>query len=299
MSIWARFFSPTPNCFFMTGTGRCGTMLLSRVLSCGTDTTCEHEGAVHVTHLNETCRTGHLGGLEQDVAENIVPKVNRHQASGGNFGISSAHLFPVFPILYDLFGRKARFILLVRRPDTFVYSALARGFFDPGHPNGFEEVFPQASSEAGRAWPQMSPFEKCLWYWGYVNRMIWNWFQTLPEGLWRVQKIEALDLSAVESLFTFLGIPDFAEHAHEIRDILNVKVNATPGSGNNIEVNPYSIEKKIEDISTWSTEQKTMLERWCAPLSEMFYPELCAYTINRSGIILSDHQNEAREADSL
>ena len=57
----------------------------------------------------------------------------------------------MIPELARQFGARVRLALIVRRPDTFVGSALARGFFDPSHPTPCEHVRPSPASAVGAA----------------------------------------------------------------------------------------------------------------------------------------------------
>lgn len=57
----------------------------------------------------------------------------------------------MIPELARQFGARVRLALIVRRPDTVVGSALARGFFDPSHPKPCEHVRPSPASAVGAA----------------------------------------------------------------------------------------------------------------------------------------------------
>ncbi|MGK7346167.1 MAG: hypothetical protein ACNS63_10220 [Candidatus Nitrospinota bacterium M3_3B_026] len=151
--------------YFVTGTGRCGTMLLSRLLSFGENTRCVHERSVRTDLMKEAYHAGSMSLFHKEVGRSTRPLVEESNANGLSYGECSGHLYFLFPEIFREFGGdRVKFVLLVRRPDTFVASALARGFFDDTHPHGLEHVRPPKASEIGRAWDSMTPFDKCLWY---------------------------------------------------------------------------------------------------------------------------------------
>lgn len=264
-----------PGGFFLSGTGRCGTMLLSRILSLGENAHCDHEGSIDVAKLTEAYETGRFDALADDVARNIVPRAAEFRRQGVSFGISSAHLFPVLPALDRHFG-EARFVLLVRRPDTFVASALARGFFDSSHPNGFQLLRPPPGEKTRESWHAMLPFERCLWYWTHVNGEVLKFLRGLPSDRWRMQRIEDLDLEAVCALFEFLDLRGFERVEDAVRKLLRTPINATPQPGEEGEWNPFSRHDTLPTMDEWSVDRRGRLAEFCRPLVDELYPELLA-----------------------
>lgn len=259
--------------YFLTGTGRCGTMLLARLLSCGTNTHCNHENSISAHHFKEAYSSGNLAKLHEEVQSNIVTLVEKHQAIGESYGECSGVLYPVFPELYRIYGNMARFVLLVRRPDTFAASALARGFFNKEHPNALEHVRPSPDSEMGRMWDALTSLDKCLWYWNMVNNSVLKFFNTIPRGMWCIQRIEDLSISSIQSLYEFFQIRGFQERYESINDILTSRINASPGMGDERYLNPWSVAMKLGGINTWTEEQKNILGKWTSPLAAELYPE--------------------------
>jgi hypothetical protein len=258
-------------CYFVTGTGRCGTMLVSKLLSLGKNTHCDHEKSIRHSKMTPAYLTGNLESLYEEIETIIEPLVKSHNRQGLSYGESSGLMYLAFEELYRRYGKKARFILLTRHPEGFVKSALARGFFDPAHPHALEHLRARPATEIGQRWETTSPFEKCLWYWNLVNSMIYDFFCTLPNELWKIQPIEKLDVKACQELYNFLQIDGFDKQV--INNLLSKRINASPGIGDGKYVNPKSLPMSLEDRSTWDINKQTAYNRWAIPLLEVFYPQ--------------------------
>ncbi len=261
------------SCYFITGTGRCGTMLLSKVLSCGYNTHCNHEHSVPTLTMKDAYFHGDYNQLNEVSVRTIENLVSEYGRAGKSYGECSSHLFPVIPALHDRFGSSTRFVLLVRRPDAFVRSALARGFFDPSHPKPCEHVRPNPATEIGAQWTELTPFDKCLWYWNMVNSAVLDTFDRLPAGLAQVVRMEDLNLSKIDECFSFFGIDGFTANGDQIRELMGIRINASPGQGDDRSLNPWSQEISLPGIETWTTTQRDALVHWAGPLARKLYPE--------------------------
>jgi len=265
-------------CYFVTGTGRCGSMLLSKVLSTATNTHCNHEHSVPTLLMKDAYARSDVAELNAVSGAAIDELVAAHAKRGESYGECSSHLFLVLPELYRRYGVSARFALVVRRPDTFVGSALARGFFDPSHPKPCEHVRPSQATEVGSQWTELTPFEKCLWYWNMVNSTVLETFRGLPASQVRVIRMEDLGLAEIGRLFEFLGLDGFVSRQDEIRGLLGMRVNASPGLGDDRSLNPWSQKISIHDARAWNSNQRETFLRRAAPLARVLYPEWMSET---------------------
>lgn len=247
-------------------------MLVAKVLSLGENSLCDHERSIRYAKMKAAYLSGEMASLCEEIDSIIDPMVRAHARKGMIYGESSGLLYLVFEELYRRYGDRARFVLLTRKPDAFARSALARGFFDPAHPYPLEHLRARPATEIGGRWDAATPFEKCLWYWDLVNGMVTDFFQRLPDGLWRIQPIETFNLSSCGQLYEFLGIEGFDKKKREIRDLLSVRINATPGQGNGDQVNPWSQEVTLGGISEWNCQQREIYERWTRRLLGKLYP---------------------------
>lgn len=265
--------APAVAAYFITGTGRCGTMLLSQVLSEGTNTHCNHEHSVQTLVMKDAFATGDYSRLHAESLATLGGLVREHGQAGRSYGECSSHLFPIVPELARQFGSRVRLALIVRRPDTFVGSALARGFFDPSHARPCEHVRPSAATAVGARWLEIPPLEKNLWYWNLVNSTVLDAFARLPAGQTTVIRMEDLGFAEVRRLFTFFGLAGFDERADAIRARLDVRVNASPGLGDDRSLNPWSQEIAVPDIASWSAADRQALVHWAGPLARRLYPD--------------------------
>jgi len=260
-------------CYFLTGTGRCGTMLISKILDLGKNTRCYHEHSIKYDKMKSSYLSNDYKSLYEEIDTVINPLVSELNQKKMSYGESSGLIYLAFEELYRRYGKKARFLLLTRHPEGFVQSALARGFFDPDHPYPLEHVRARPSSEIGSRWDEISPFEKCLWYWYFVNSMIYNLFLKMPEKLWKIQPIETLDIISCKNLYKFMAIEGFEDRKKEIQELLSVRINASPGLGDNSSLNPWSVQMSLGDISTWEPDQKQIYEKWTTHLRKLLYPK--------------------------
>jgi hypothetical protein len=257
-------------CYFITGTGRCGTLLMSKLLSLGSNTRCDHERSIKYDKMKGAYLTGDRGDLHREIDTVIQPQVKLFNRRGKSYGESSGLMYLAFDELYRRYKGKAKFVLLTRDPAEFVRSALARGFFDGDHPNPVEHIRAKDNTDIGQRWEQISPFEKCLWYWNVVNMLIYDFFRTLPRELWKIQPIEQLDTKACYELYEFLHIKGFNERA--VDELLSKRINATPGRGDERYLNPYATGLRVGEWPTWSPDQKSAYGKWINPIVGNFYP---------------------------
>lgn len=269
---WINFLKPKKVCcYFITGTGRCGTMLFARLLSLSSNSHCDHERSIRYSKMKPAYLSGNMAPLYEEIGSIIKPQVKTYNKKGLTYGESSGLLYLAFKELYRRYGTKTRFILLTRHPEGFVRSALARGFFDPCHPNSLEHLRAKPNTAIGNRWKKTGPFEKCLWYWDLVNSMICDFFSSLPSELWKIQPIEKLNIEVCRELYQFLELDGF--NKKEVKELLSTRVNATPNGGDHRSLNPWSLHMKIGDRSTWDQDQNFAYETWAVPLAKKLYPD--------------------------
>jgi hypothetical protein len=257
-------------CYFLTGTGRCGTMLLSQILGTGTNTHCDHERSACYAKLRDAYLEEDYSVLNAEIQHVIEPLVKSHNDRGMSYGESSGLLYMMYEELYRRFGAAARFVLLVRRPEDFAPSALARGFFDPNHPYPLEHIRARKNTDIGMKWDTVTPFEKCLWYWREVNLIVMKFFSKIEAHLWRLVRVEDLSVESCRELFEFLGVQGF--EAARVKSLLEVRLNATPGIATNAIENPRSQPRSVGGRETWTWEQNEAYRRWIDPIVRDFYP---------------------------
>lgn len=268
------------SCFFITGTGRCGSLLLSKVLNCSNVTECHHERSIDTRKMKKAYMKNKIEILRRSLERNLIPEVKRCNASGKIYGECSGHLYPIFEELYRRYENTARFVLLVRHPVNFVRSALARGFFSPGHPNALEHVVPPKDTAIGEEWQNVTSLEKCAWYWAMVNGRIYGFFLCLAPDLYRIVRIETISVEVIRNLYDFFGLNDFDQAKPMIEELISVRHNASPGQGDERNANPFSKHVEIGPKETWDPTQVDAFEKHVLPLEKAFYGDNSSEYLN-------------------
>ena len=246
------------NYFFITGTGRSGTMLLSRLFSLGTGFKCEHEQYFLHKSMAEFIELNDARGYKRDI-ESL--KQANFEGSITNFGVSSGHMCFALPLVAENLGHKFKTFITVRPPVNFVRSALSRGFFDPSHPHYLEQIRPSETDPIYVRWQIASPFEKCLWYWNIVNNSLLDFLEETSPDEYKITNIEQLNLEDAIELCRFAGFQSI--NVREIKVLLAKKVNATPAPGLEIaQLNPYSLPPQLPDLCDWTDQELEQLDQY-------------------------------------
>ncbi len=257
--------------YFVTGTGRCGTMLLAKLFSLSQQTECVHEQYFRHQSMISFYRDDDFSSYRTDIESALWPAIAEQVSRGKSLGVSSGHMYFSVSYLHKLLGASTRFILLVRRPENFVRSALARGFFDESHPRYCAIIEPHPSSSIFTRWNGATPFEKCLWYWNMVNRRTMEAFSQMPTTMYRIVRIEDLSLNICRGLCDFLQLYDIGDD--DIRTILSRRINVTPSlEFEDAEVNTNSVPMTTKPYEEWTYKQKATLETYAGELRSELYP---------------------------
>lgn len=205
---------------FAIGTGRCGTVFLYRVLDREPDVAAFHEKDAFSDAFHRYCRWNRLqvdpGGFVATKRNSIKQALCSHH----HYFESSAYLSLSVHELYEQF--RARFVLLVRRPDRVVNSYMAKGWYDRpivhhdyGLPVGYQpdtdypgrlfaRIVPYG--DEAEAWHQYTQVGKLAWYWRALNGSVLDLFSGLPATHWRVIRLEDLSYETYCSLAEFMGV---------------------------------------------------------------------------------------------
>jgi len=265
----ADFRSTRPKAFFITGTGRCGTMLLARLLGLSRYAECEHEKYFRHQSMVSCYLTGDTSGFTQDIEQGYEHQRQCLEHAGQTLGVSSGHLYFAIPQLIDKYGQGAKFVLLVRRPEEFARSALARGFFDPSHPSFCDQIQPHPTDPIHAHWDHATPLERTLWYWSLVNGYVLNQFERLSDHSYRIIRIEDMNPSVATNLCSFLGLADITQD--QIQHTLATRVNASPNQADASEPNPYSKQVTLPPVEEWAPLQRELLQQYTGPLRAALY----------------------------
>jgi hypothetical protein len=205
---------------FAIGTGRCGTLFLHQLLAAEPEVASAHERNPEAEAFHRYCLwhdlpvddEGFLAAKEKEIRSDLEQHAYSFEAT--------PYLSLSAKALHERFG--AKFLFLIRRPDGVVTSfvhkgfyrspyvvhnvALAAGYQNPS-PERFFTFFARISpkGELFRSWNALTQVGKVAWFWNAFNERTLQALQELPEGSYRVVRIEDFDYSKYLELSAFLG----------------------------------------------------------------------------------------------
>jgi hypothetical protein len=225
---------------FCVGTGRCGTTFLARLAEREPEVASAHERLRLGATFHLFCKWNNIAidseGFLRDREEAI-----RRDLEGYPFSFECSALLS--HSLQELFERfRARFLLLVRRPDDTVASFAVRGWFvnapackDPRLPPSYREG-EEPRHFLGRNLPHGEEFERwagltqigrLAWFWQARNRAILEQFRRLPASHCRVERLEDLDFARYREIARFLGWQPRID-AGTFSELAGARLNAGP-----------------------------------------------------------------------
>lgn len=246
----------------MISTGRSGTGTLAATLSQSPSLHCGHETTRELIRLS--MERAHHDRAPEDVERELralyehraaAPGESRHQ------GESDHHAFNLVEMLARVLPG-SRYVWLVRDGREVVASAAARGWYgsalrreDPGRfpLREYYEFYRVRGDLCGEVeaaeWAGMSPFERCCWYWSYVNRTIGAQLRALPRRRWTAVRLERLEeeVGRVVELLDARPFPFSVEHENRA---------------------DYSVRRHPE----WTAGEHAAFARWCGDEMDRWYP---------------------------
>ncbi len=231
--------------FFILSTRRCGTLSLANVLLDQGSCVCLHEPAPAVD--TAAFRDGRVSGeeLRQYLEATRLPMLN-----GRPYGEASESLALAVPVLEAAFPN-ARYVWLLRNGLDVVAEMMRDGEYGTQSGAGAGSLAGDLCGEMppGR-WAEMTAFEKCCWYWAYVNGVIEQDLNANVEA-GRTCMVTAESLAArLGDLAGWLGLAP-----------VSAQTQASLSMGGD------------SDWQHWSAQQWTAFEQWCGPLMDRAYPD--------------------------
>lgn len=220
--------SATP--FFIVSSGRSGTAMMVKALAAAESVTIEHE---HLVHQVQPLAVRRYQGLaDEHEARTVLEKTHStaiQNASTRLWGNSSNKLSWLIPDLAAQFP-EARFIHLVRdgrKVSSSYFYKLGDECYDdrsteiladylsgktPEAPPAEKKYWwpqPKTGEPWAKEFPRFNQFQRIVWHWSEINRVILRDLKDVPEHRRIFIKLEDLrsQPSTVTSLMGFLGIP--------------------------------------------------------------------------------------------
>ncbi|MFZ5484022.1 MAG: glycoside hydrolase family 99-like domain-containing protein [Pseudomonadota bacterium] len=237
--------------FFILSTGRCGSTTIRDFLNQARNCHCVHEPEPQL--IAEATRYAY-GEFDHREMVDLLRTTRPVQVEGKRYGESNLKLSFVFDALDEAFPQ-ASYVWLLRDGRETVASMHARGWYTQSSELHAWERWRIQGDRVGdvsvQAWMKMTPFEKCCWYWTYVNRLIQRKLNRVADRSMRV-RVEYLQ-QASPQVFGFLELtrPDTA---------IVGKANVAMA------------HHRPEHYSAWPEEQVAMFKDYCGSAMDEWYP---------------------------
>lgn len=248
--------------FFILGTGRCGTLSLANTLLEQTACVCLHEPE---PTLIEEAPAYRYGDFRDDELVALLRATRSPMLNHKPYGESNQNLSLVIPGLEQAFPG-SKYVWLIRSGLDVVASLVGRGEYSGGLiGRSYEDCTPlqqrwidgrirgdRCGDVSQEQWGAMTAFERCCWYWSYVNRVIEQDLQAHGgKDRARLVTLEALP-DQVDQLVDWLGLKPYS--AVQMR-----------------RENRASYE--LHGCDSWFPTEWNAFERWCGPLMDRVYPD--------------------------
>ncbi len=227
---WERLRAEADACFVLS-TGRTGTMTLGALLEACPEIDAHHEPEPRLIAASYLAWTG----VEDEAFWRQAVTVARDKLvfgalkRGKLYFEGSNRMTFLADALAAVYPR-ARFLLVTRRPEGFVRSALRRGYY-LGHPWDHARPRPAAGSDEAADWAERSAEARCAWLWSTTHEHALGFGERVGADRFSVLQAEALfdgDLDRLEQLFAFLDRP--APSRRHLQEILDRPLNAQKGT---------------------------------------------------------------------
>jgi len=260
--------------FFIVSTGRSGTVTLAHVLSLVDGCTCEHEPTPQLILEASGYRYGTVSQaeLQKTLIETRMPRAARE----GIYCESNQTLALIIPVLAKTFPR-ARYIWLLRNGLDVVASAMQKQWYS-GHSENhdrYEDCPPierawidgriaghRCGDVSRDRWGAMGRFERCCWYWSYVNRLIKADLEAYAQGQSRLVRLERIDVELAK-LIRWMG--------------LATAIAPQPRRHNAAKRTPYH-------WTGWTDVERDQFVFWCGGLMDRYYPEWRSASATWNGV---------------
>ncbi len=246
--------------FFIVSTGRSGTVTISELLSQINNVTCLHEPEPAFILEASGYRYGSVSPQE---IKKILLDTRKPVLNGKIYCESNQNLSLIVPELVEVFP-SARYIWLIRNGLDVVASTMQKGWYSGLAENdvpyedatSLQKQWIDGRIEGDKckdvsepAWNQMSRFEKCCWYWSYINRTIKHDLEN------RNLPYYTLYLEGLETQLPFL------------LEWMDIQITELPNIPrvNQAQQIPYHWKK-------WSKREREVFTHWCGGIMDVHYP---------------------------
>lgn len=226
-------------CLFVLSTGRCGTLLLSRLLATNFRLDVYHHrkpALLYASKLIYSAGPAHQTESETAILHARYEFVRDSYATGGIYVETNNRITFYAQALANVFAG-SRFVHLVRHPGSFVRSAIRRRYYE-GVSADEGRIVPRKTDPASETWPTMSRVRRAAWLWNATQQEIENFksSEQRPEVL--TVRAEDLFTKPQETLRVFEYIGVDAPEPAKITKMLHKPINAQ--SESDTQVDPWT-----------------------------------------------------------
>ncbi|WP_144095365.1 acyltransferase [Croceicoccus sediminis] len=257
--FWPTGSARVPQITFVASTGRSGTQSFARWYDTLDDVIGLHEPRHQLIKWSTDYAEGRLS---RDAIRNLLTNSMLNGTvydPAKSYVESDQKYFNVIDILYDLFPT-SKFIWLVRKPEEVVSSIIGRGWYSDA-PKSYQtekaawfyenwRVQGNKTTPEALNFSRMTQFEKCCWYWHYVNSTI---------------KSQMTPLAADRKLIVRLD--DWHRRTGELSAFAGSRFTASPP------VTENKARHGHHHTKNWSETEKEAFARWCEPLRVELFGE--------------------------
>ncbi|ADL13610.1 sulfotransferase family protein [Acetohalobium arabaticum] len=239
------------NCYFVLSTGRCGTLLLTKILNLDENSDVFHRPSPELVFPSTYAYKIGNDNPEKFKIASMCARYDHIENSficDRNFVETNCRITFFAPFLAQVF-KKSKFIHLVRSPISFIKSAVSRGFYQ--HPKADRgHITPK--DDASISWDTMTPIEKSAWLWNETNSYIEDFKQEIDSSRYITIFSENLFTrpEEAEKSLSFLGNKSISKK--QISKIIKKPVNKSKKSSlaNNLN------EEQIKNIEKYTSLAK-------------------------------------------
>lgn len=203
---------------FFLSTGRCGTQWLAKHLqqAYADRFQVEHEPMHNFYAPRRILATHALADLDTEIAAPILVHVESIETCLTQRSyIECGHpCWSAIPALTDHFQGRVRIVHLMRHPVPTAFSWLTHHAYQPPITPFMPEKILLSPFDPGvlmpeyqARWAELTPFEKCLYYWGEVNLFGLQHQETVDAPWLRLTYEDLFFADGLEKLLTFLELP--------------------------------------------------------------------------------------------
>lgn len=207
---------------FVLSTGRCGTALLDKILNSHDKVKAFHNPYPELGFHSNLAYDAWVANksLDKLVVDSARYELIRDNYILGKQYIETNNRITFFAFQLAQLFPKAKFIHLVRNPNSFIESGLNRNWFQSGKLTEESRLIKPVDG-----WRNENQAEKIWWLWNETNRFIHEFKEATPAS--RVLTVKAEDLfskaETTKSVFSFIGHESISDQ--QIEKLIKTKTN--------------------------------------------------------------------------